>query len=837
MTALPGHKGQLMVVMERIAWTTVIAGVISAMGLSGRTSAETLLLAKWDDETSVDATYSLFGRRVFDRDPYWFDHPIHVHENNQGRGAHGLPAGGKWGGGLCCLDADNAKTNGNGDGVSRVCGGWFSVDNNWNLHEGTIEFWFKPSWDPQSSEGDHTLFTTGGHIGPGTGDQDNIRITWYWNGAGDGCLQASWTSYTGTAETSFIILGEHLLDEGHFARDTWHHLAISWNPRRGRFFVDGRRAMRHQKEQLDLREQPEGRTFILGGQGSSAHVYPPSAPPANGTYDNFRVSARMLYDPDKDFVPPGDFPVPRPPKELTLDLGDGVKMQLLFVEPGEFEMGSRAEWEDDNSVGHIRITRRFYMGRYEVTQAQWEAVMGHNRSHRKHPELPADSVSWHDCQEFLRRLRRKTGNSYVRLPTEAQWEYAAGAGGPSHIKRADDEPRLDDAAWYEANSVGTSHPVGQKKPNPWGLHDMLGNVQEWCHDSYRSDHRMLDSVDPRARGTGVLSGHVLKGGHWGQGARACRPRARAKGLPDVRARHTGLRCAIGPRLWDIPTRHPLVHPIIVWGDAGGGEVYALAENCLPNIEHAMTLGLTGIEIDLRPTADGHIVLWHNKEVDDRFYLAGGGRPRTRQLSDMSLDEVKRLRFRTIVNRREQELQLLSADEVMATFKDQTNFLLDVKSVPIDAILDLIARHQSWDRVIVGSFSLDALRQVKATDSRIAVELMAGMLGDRAILLKTIEDLSSIGGEMLSCDGWRDDMVALCHEHGIAVRIWGGTVGFSDARQFLSIGVDSVNGDHPQRMLDAVERLWGKRYLPRKGQTIHEILKKARHRHQRKWEVP
>jgi glycerophosphoryl diester phosphodiesterase len=191
---------------------------------------------------------------------------------------------------------------------------------------------------------------------------------------------------------------------------------------------------------------------------------------------------------------------------------------------------------------------------------------------------------------------------------------------------------------------------------------------------------------------------------------------------------------------------------------------------------------------------------------------------------MTLAEVKRLRYKAIVGGREQELELVTADEVIARFKDQTNFYLDIKSVPVEAVNDLIARHQIWDRVVVGSFTLDRLRQVKAADPRVAVEMAAGMLGTQSYLIKAVADLKSIGGEMLSGDGWRSDMAAYCHQHGIAVRIFGGTVGFGDAAQYLMAGVDGVNGDYPERMLASVERLWGREYLPRKGQTIHEVLK-------------
>ena len=782
--------------------------------------ADTLLLAQWDDARTIDATYSLRGEIGFRFDRRWCDHRI---EERTPLGApHTVSKGGRWGGGLCCRDADNARTDGNGNRDSRACGGWFSMKDNFNLDSGTIEFWFKPNWNPSEGEHSHTLFTTGSHVGPGTGNQSGISIVWYDVGGGDGRLQGSWTNYTGDANPGFIVLGEQQLEEGAFSRDSWHHLAFSWDSRGGCFFVDGRRLLLNRQQNLALREYPEGQDFILGGNDSSIHLYSPGQP-ANGTYDNFRVSDRMLYAPDRDFTVPGDFSVPRLPLTRTLDLGQDVAMELVLVPPVPVGRELSVAAPSGESTGPVTITRPYYIGRYEVTQLQWETLMHSNPSRHRGPHLPVHHVSRGDCLEFLRRLRLQTGNSALRLPTEAEWEYACRAGRRTQPPDGDPSHRLSVYAWFQGNSDGKPHQVGTRRPNAWGLYDMLGNVQEWCHDPFVADRLALGWRDPVARGSGSRRGHALRGGAWSDRAEDAQLTARRRVLPVERQAVNGFRCLLGKRLWEGPALEPLTKPILVWGDAGGGEVHAQCENCLPNIEHAMGLGLTGIEIDMRPTADGQIVLWHDPVIDDRFYLSDGGKPAQRQLAAMTLDQVKQLRYQSMVAGRPQELRLVTADEVIARYKHQTNFYLDMKSVPVDAVIELIAKHRIEDRVVVGSFDLAALRKVKLADPRIAVELAAGLLGTQKVLVRAVGDLRAIGGEFLSCDGWRTDMVAYCHERGVAVRPFGGSVGFGDASQFLGSGVDAVNGDYPERLLAAVQRLWGPGYLPKPGQSIREIL--------------
>src|SRR5262249_4981511 len=136
--------------------------------------------------------------------------------------------------------------------------------------------------------------------------------------------------------------------------------------------------------------------------------------------------------------------------------------------------------------------KSFEMGKYEVTQEQWQAVMSNNPSHFKGANLPVDTVSWNDAQEYIKRLNAQNDGYTYRLPTEAEWEYACRAG-----RMGDYTESLDEMAWYERNSANETHPVGQKKANGWGLYDMQGNVSEWCQDWFAEDYYSHSpSIDP-----------------------------------------------------------------------------------------------------------------------------------------------------------------------------------------------------------------------------------------------------------------------------------------------------------------------------------------------------
>ena len=233
------------------------------------------------------------------------------------------------------------------------------------------------------------------------------------------------------------------------------------------------------------------------------------------------------------------------PVEKAVDLGGGVEIELVLVPAGRFRMGVQAGENDDLNVGRqwALITRPCYIGKYEVTQEQWEKVMGTNPSSFKGPKLPVECVSWDDCQEFLNKLNglgKDPGR--FRLPTEAEWEWACRAGTRTRFCSGDDEGALAEYAWYGANSGAATHPAGTRKPNAWGLHDCHGNVWEWCGDWYDG---YAQGWRPRTDPTGPPSGagRVLRGGSWFLNARLCRSSCRPRGSPISRYYDIGLRVA------------------------------------------------------------------------------------------------------------------------------------------------------------------------------------------------------------------------------------------------------------------------------------------------------
>ncbi len=154
-------------------------------------------------------------------------------------------------------------------------------------------------------------------------------------------------------------------------------------------------------------------------------------------------------------------------------------MEMVLIPAGEFQMGSNTGDSDEQPVHTVRISRPFYLGTYEVTQGQWQAVMGRNPSwFTGEPTRPVERVSWDNIQIFLQQLNAREGGAGYRLPTEAEWEYAARAGTSTAYSFGDDEQKLGEYAWYRANASNTTRPVGLKTPNAWGLHDMHGNVWE-----------------------------------------------------------------------------------------------------------------------------------------------------------------------------------------------------------------------------------------------------------------------------------------------------------------------------------------------------------------------
>jgi formylglycine-generating enzyme required for sulfatase activity len=220
-----------------------------------------------------------------------------------------------------------------------------------------------------------------------------------------------------------------------------------------------------------------------------------------------------------------------------------IGMKLVYIPPGEFMMGSNDGDSDEKPVHKVRISKGFYMGVYEVTQAQWQAVMGTNPSNFKGDNLPVETVSWNDATEFCKKLSQKEGRTY-RLPTEAEWEYACRADSNTRFCFGDNDSGLDDYAWYGYEKSGKqTHPVGQKKPNAFGLYDMHGNVWEWCQDWYDEDYYSRSpEVDPQGHDTG--SARVLRGGSWGISPGACRSVDRSWFTPVNRGYSIGSRIIV-----------------------------------------------------------------------------------------------------------------------------------------------------------------------------------------------------------------------------------------------------------------------------------------------------
>ena len=245
-------------------------------------------------------------------------------------------------------------------------------------------------------------------------------------------------------------------------------------------------------------------------------------------------------------------------KGITIDLGEGVKMEFVLIPAGQFMMGSRESTEavvkefklpevfvhylkNEHPQHRVRITRPFYMGKYEVTQEQWKAIMGTDPSFRKGAKNPVETVNWNDCQAFIKKLNEKRGKGAVTfaLPTEAQWEHACRAGTSSRFSFGDDKASLGEYVWYGRNSVKKLQPVGQKKPNPWGLYDMHGNAAEWCSDWY-GRYSQSPQTDPIGPPKGLS--RVLRGGSFYEDTPdSFRCADRYQDHPDFRYYRYGLR--------------------------------------------------------------------------------------------------------------------------------------------------------------------------------------------------------------------------------------------------------------------------------------------------------
>ncbi len=253
---------------------------------------------------------------------------------------------------------------------------------------------------------------------------------------------------------------------------------------------------------------------------------------------------------------------------LPIEHTNSIGMKFVLIPPGEFDMGSDSQQIEQllqearrhdapetyieristEAPRHrVRITRPFYLGVHQVTQAEYERVVGDNPSEfTGDPRRPVENVNWPDAVEFCRRLgelaSERSSNIAYRLPTEAEWEYACRAGSTTKCPFGDDASELGHYAWHAGNSDDQPHPVGQKKPNAWGLHDMLGNVWEWCSDWFHHDYYANSPVDDPP-GPSSEKSRVVRGSSWNFRDWMCRSTHRVRYFPDRRSKDLGFRVA------------------------------------------------------------------------------------------------------------------------------------------------------------------------------------------------------------------------------------------------------------------------------------------------------
>ena len=229
---------------------------------------------------------------------------------------------------------------------------------------------------------------------------------------------------------------------------------------------------------------------------------------------------------------------------ITIPVKDGISIDMVRVEAGTFTMGTTAKrnvsYDDEKPTHRVTLTNDYYIGKYEVTQALWKAVMGNKPSRFKGKNLPVANVSWDDCQEFISKLNRITGKTF-RLPTEAEWEYAARGGNKSRGYQYSGSNNLSDVAWYKDNSGSKTHAVGTKQANELGIYDMSGNVCEWCQDWYGA-YSSSSQVNPTCV-NGSLA-RMNRGGSWYHNAEDCRSSSRGHYGYDYSYGYLGLRLVL-----------------------------------------------------------------------------------------------------------------------------------------------------------------------------------------------------------------------------------------------------------------------------------------------------
>ena len=219
---------------------------------------------------------------------------------------------------------------------------------------------------------------------------------------------------------------------------------------------------------------------------------------------------------------------------------------LVEIPSGSFLMGTKVEvmptfpdLPSDEYPQHSVSIKAILMGKFEVTQKEWQAVMGVWSGHAKGGRYPVEGISWSDAQDFVLKLSAKTGKTY-RLPTEAEWEYAARAGSQAAYSFGNSESDLGRYAWFSKNAGNASQPIGEKLGNAWGIHDMHGNIREWTQDCWESNYRK-SAGDGRPMLAGACLTRVLRGGSWGDNAEYLRSAYRHTSVDFTRNEENGLR--------------------------------------------------------------------------------------------------------------------------------------------------------------------------------------------------------------------------------------------------------------------------------------------------------
>ncbi|MFH0964311.1 MAG: SUMF1/EgtB/PvdO family nonheme iron enzyme [Planctomycetota bacterium] len=307
-------------------------------------------------------------------------------------------------------------------------------------------------------------------------------------------------------------------------------------------------AMRNAKRQEPSQRPLDAASLVAAVLSKPALQSPPSAappPPAQAPPAPSPVVAEPALRAPAGFrAKEGTKPEPYTNTGLPLEvIHEKTGIEMVFIPAGEFQMGSpvstKQRFSDECPAHTVRITSSFYLGKYQVTQQEWKRLMGTDPSRFKGDRNPVERVSWDDCRSFL----SKAGDA-LRLPTEAEWEYACRAGTRTAYSFGDHPAQLGSCAWYDSNSGGTPHPVGEKSPNPWGLSDMHGNVWEWCADWCGEDYY---SWSPRDDPHGPASGEyrVLRGGSWSGEPATCRSANRRGYVPALSSSIVGFRIARG----------------------------------------------------------------------------------------------------------------------------------------------------------------------------------------------------------------------------------------------------------------------------------------------------